>query len=438
VKPKKRLRWWIAWTLFFSTVINYINRMTLSVLAPVITQQFHLNHSQLSWVFGFFQLSYAGMWLIGGVLLDIIGTRLGLALAVIWWSTISMLTGLANSLTQFAVLRFLLGIGEGCNWPGASKAVAEWFPAKERGVAVAIFDSGSSVGGAVAIIGVPWVAIKLGWRYAFVVSGVLGFVWLALWRRVYYPLSRHPRLTSEEKDLIEAGRDTAKVSARAGAGRWLTLLTDSNTWGILLGRSLTDPIWWFYVFWLPQYLSEIRGFSLKQIAAFAWIPFVAADIGNFTGGLISGFLIKRGMATLRARKWVCVVSCLPVIAGIPAVRTHNAYMALALIAFAVWGYASWSTMGLTFPSDLFPQDVVASVTGVSGLGAGLAGAAFTLIVGKLVDRFSYYPAFFAAATMPLLATAAVLILLRPRQAGSGQMGRSANGQSEVGFSSAET
>jgi len=415
VKPKKRLRWWIAWTLFFSTVINYINRMTLSVLAPVITQQFHLNHSQLSWVFGFFQLSYAGMWLIGGVLLDIIGTRLGLALAVIWWSIISMLTGLANSLSQFAIFRFLLGIGEGCNWPGASKAVAEWFPAKERGVAVAIFDSGSSVGGAVAAITVPWIAITLGWRYAFVVSGVLGFLWLALWLRVYYPLNRHPRLTSEEKDLIEAGRDTAKVSERAGAGRWLTLLKDSNTWGIVLGRSLTDPIWWFYVFWLPQYLSDARGFSLKQIAAFAWIPFVAADIGNFTGGLTSGFLIKRGMSTLRARKWVCVVSCLPVIAGIPAARAHNAYVALALIAFAVWGYASWSTMGLTFPSDLFPQDVVASVTGVSGLGAGLVGALFTLAVGKLVDRFSYYPAFFAAATMPLLATVAVLILLRPRQ-----------------------
>jgi len=363
------------------------------------------------------------MWLIGGVLLDIIGTRLGLALAVVWWSIVSMLTGLANSLSQFAVFRFLLGIGEGCNWPGASKAVAEWFPAKERGVAVAIFDSGSSVGGAIAAITVPWVAITLGWRYTFVISGILGFLWLALWLRVYYPLNRHPRLTSGEKAFIESGSDTAKVSARSGVGRWLTLLRDRNTWGIVLGRSLTDPIWWFYVFWLPQYLSDARGFSLKQIAAFAWIPFVAADIGNFTGGLISGFLIKRGMPTLRARKWVCAVSCLPVIAGIPAARTHNPYMALALIAFAVWGYASWSTMGLTFPSDLFPQDVVASVTGLSGLGAGLAGALFTVVVGKLVDRFSYYPAFFAAATIPLFATASVLILLRSRQEGGRQMGR---------------
>ncbi|HUI41669.1 MAG TPA: MFS transporter [Terriglobia bacterium] len=396
-----------------STVVNYINRQTLSVLAPIITREFHLSHTQLSWILSSFQLSYAAMWLLGGMLLDVIGTRLGLALAVVWWSIVSLLTGFANSLSQLAVFRFLLGIGEGVNWPGASKAVAEWFPARERGVAVAIFDSGSSVGGAVAAVAIPWVALGLGWRYAFALSGVLGLMWLALWLRIYHPLSVHPRLSAEERALIEAGRDTAALSARSGAAKWLNLLGQSNTWGILLGRSLTDPIWWFYVFWLPQYLSDARGFSLKQIAAFAWIPFVAADLGNFTGGFASGWLIKRGLPVLRARKWVCAASCLPVIAGIPAATTHSAYLALALIAFAVWGYASWSTMGLTFPSDLFPQDVVASVTGLSGLGAGLAGALFTMAVGRLVDRYGYNPAFFAAATLPLLATVSVLALLRP-------------------------
>jgi MFS transporter, ACS family, hexuronate transporter len=258
------------------------------------------------------------------------------------------------------------------------------------------------------------VSLALGWRYAFAVSGVLGFAWLLLWLRIYYPLDRHPRVSDQERALIEAGHDTAKQSARSGLARWLHLLRDRNSWGILLGRSLTDPIWWFYVFWLPQYLSDARGFSLKQIAAFAWIPFVAADIGNFTGGFASAFLIKRGVAVLRARKWVCAISCLPVLAGIPAATTHSAYSALAFIAFAVWGYASWSTMGLTFPSDMFPQDAVASVTGLSGFGAGLVGTLFTLAVGKLVDKFSYFPAFFAAATLPLLATAAVLILLSPR------------------------
>ena len=420
MKPLKHLRWWIVWTLFGSTVINYISRQTFAVLAPVITKQLHLSHTDLSRVFSAFQISYASMWLIGGVLLDVVGTRLGLALAVIWWSAISMLTGLADSILSFELFRFLLGIGEGCNWPGASKTVAEWFPAKERGVAVAIFDSGSSVGGALAALVIPWIAIYLGWRSAFAFSGVLGFIWLIVWLAVYHPLDRHPRITSEERNLIVAGRDTATTSSRRGARRWLSLLGQSNVWGIVLGRSLTDPIWWFYISWLPQYLSDARGFSLRQIAVFSWLPFVAADLGNFTGGFASGFLIKRGVPVVRARKWVCVVSSLPMLAGIPAATTHSAYRALAFISFAVWGYAAWSTMGLTFPSDLFPQDVVASVTGVSGLGAGLAGALFTLVVGWLVDRFSYSPAFFAAALIPLLATASVLVLIgAPERAESG-------------------
>ncbi len=417
----KRIRWWIVWTLFGSTVVNYIDRQTFSVLAPVISRELHFSHTDLARIISSFQFSYAGMWLVGGVMLDLVGTRLGLSLAIVWWSAISMMTGLANSVSSFGAFRFLLGIGEGCNWPGASKTVAEWFPAKERGVAVAIFDSGSSVGGALAAILVPWIAIFFGWRYAFVQSGLLGFIWLAVWLTVYRPLDRHPRVSAEERALIKSGHDTAADSSQKGLAKWITLLKQPNTWGIVLGRSLTDPIWWFYVFWLPQYLSDARGFSLKQIASFAWIPFVAADIGNFTGGLTSGFLIKRGMTVVRARKWVCVVSSAPILAGIPAATTHNPYLAVILISFAVWGYASWSTMGLTFPSDLFPQDVVATVTGISGLGAGVAGALFTLLVGWLVDRFSYFPAFFLAGTVPLLATLCVLVIIRPpRNAGMEQ------------------
>jgi ACS family hexuronate transporter-like MFS transporter len=275
------------------------------------------------------------------------------------------------------------------------------------------------VGGAIAALAVPWVAILLGWRYAFVLSGVLGFLWLIAWLAVYHPLDRHPRVSLEEHALIEAGRDPDAPSPRRGIERWLSLLRQSNVWGIVIGRSLTDPIWWFYVFWLPQYLSDARGFSLKQIAAFAWLPFVAADIGNFTGGFASGLLIRRGVSVVRARKWVCVMSSLPILAGIPAATTHNAYWALFLISFSVWGYASWSTMGLTFPSDLFPQDVVASVTGLSGLGAGLAGTLFTLLVGWLVDKFSYFPAFFLAGTIPLLATVSVLLMIHlPQRVGA--------------------
>jgi MFS transporter, ACS family, hexuronate transporter len=413
-RPRRfgRVRWWIVWTLFFSTVTNYVSRQTFSVLAPMITAQYHLTHTDLAKILGAFQISYALTWFIGGIFLDVIGTRLGLALAVTFWSLVNVLTAFASSAFTFGASRFLLGIGEGFNWPGASKTVAEWFPSEERSLAVAIFDSGSSIGGAAAALVIPLIAVSFGWRSAFVFSGLIGFVWLLMWLRVYHPLDRHPRVTSEEVSFIRAGQDVPSVSTQHGMRRWLELLRERNVWAVVLGRALTDPIWWFYVFWLPQYLSDARGFSMERIALFAWMPFIAADLGNFTGGLISGYCIRRGVSVIRARTLVCTVSCLPILAGIPAAGVHSVYAALALICLALWGYASWSTMGLTLPSDLFPQDVVATVTGFSGLAAGLVGAAFTLIVGILVDHFSYKPAFLVAGLLPLIATACLLLLVR--------------------------
>jgi ACS family hexuronate transporter-like MFS transporter len=398
--------------LFFSTITNYISRQTFSVLAPLISAQYHLSHTDLAKIFGAFQISYAVTWLLGGIFLDAVGTRLGLAIAVVFWSVVNILTGFATSVFAFASFRFLLGIGEGFNWPGASKTVAEWFPSQERSLAVAIFDSGSSVGGAVAALVIPLIAVAFGWRSAFVFSGLLGFIWLLVWLRVYHPLDRHPRVTPMEAAYIAGGQDVPSVSPQRGVHRWLSLARDRNVWGIVLGRALTDPIWWFYVFWLPQYLRDARGFSLTRIALFAWMPFVAADIGNFTGGLISGYCIRRGLSVVRARIWVCAFSSLPILAGIPAASVHSVYAAIGLICFALWGYASWSTMGLTLPSDLFPQDVVATVTGLSGLAAGLVGAVFTFAVGILVDRFSYGPAFLVAGLLPLIATACLMLLVR--------------------------
>lgn len=417
-RPGGRVRWWIVWTLFFSTVTNYISRQTFSVLSPMIAAEFHLSHSDIARILGSFQISYAVTWLLGGILLDIVGARLGLALAVVFWSVVNMLTGFASSIFAFASFRFLLGIGEGFNWPGASKVVAEWFPDRERSLAVAIFDSGSSVGGAIAALAIPMVALAFGWRSAFAASGLLGFFWLVLWLRVYHPLKAHPQVTPDEVELIASGQDAPAASTNRGLRRWIALARNRNVWGVVLGRALTDPIWWFYVFWLPQYLSDARGFTLQRIAMFAWMPFVAADIGNFTGGWISGYCIRRGVSVVRARIWVCAISCLPILAGIPAVGAQSPYSAIALICFALWGYASWSTMGLTLPSDLFPRDVVATVTGLSGLAAGLAGTGFTLAVGFLVDRFSYRPAFWAAAILPLFATAAVMLLIRQPQPAS--------------------
>jgi ACS family hexuronate transporter-like MFS transporter len=407
-----RVRWWIVWTLFFSTVTNYISRQTFSLVVPIISAQYHLTNTDLGKIFAAFQVSYAVTWLLGGIFLDAVGTRIGLAVAVVFWSVVNIFTGFASTVFGFASFRFLLGIGEGFNWPGASKTVAEWFPSQERSLAVAIFDSGSSVGGAVAALSIPLIAIKFGWRSAFVFSGLIGFVWLLMWLRVYDLPDRHRRVTPEEVSYIRAGQDLPSVSPERGLRRWLKLARDRNVWGIVLGRALTDPIWWFYIAWLPKYLSDARGFSLERIALFAWMPFIAADLGNFTGGLISGYCIRRGVSVVRARTWVCAFSCLPILAGIPAAGVHSVYAALALICVALWGYASWSTMGLTLPSDLFPQDVVATVTGLSGLAAGLVGAVFTMAVGMLVDRFSYAPAFLVAGLLPLFATACVLFLVR--------------------------
>ncbi|ADV83503.1 MFS transporter [Terriglobus saanensis] len=408
-----RTRWWIVWTLFCSTTINYISRQTFSVLSPMIASQYHLSHADLAKIIGAFQLSYALTWLLGGIFLDAVGTRIGLTIAVIWWSAVNIAMGFARSVAGFAAMRFMLGIGEGLNWPGASKTVAEWFPNEERSVAVAIFDSGSSVGGALAAIVIPWIAIVFGWRWSFVFSGGLGFVWLFLWLYVYHPLDRHPRVSPEEVALIRAGHEGVEVIQRTGISRWTYLLKDRNVWGIVLGRALTDPIGWFYVFWLPQYLSDARGFSLKQIALFAWMPFVAADLGNFTGGYLSSYFVRRGMTVFQARFWVCVISCVPILAGIPAARVDSAHSALILICFALWGYASWSTMGLTLPSDLFPQDVVGTVTGFSGFAAGLASVFFTFVIGVTVDRFSYRPAFLVAGLLPIAATVCLKLLIRP-------------------------
>jgi ACS family hexuronate transporter-like MFS transporter len=223
----------------------------------------------------------------------------------------------------------------------------------------------------------------------------------------------HPNVTQAEVSLIRSGQDIPVASAEHGIKRWLKLARNRNVWGIVLGRALTDPIWWLYVFWPPKYLSDCTWIFIDTYCSlFAWLPFVAADLGNFTGGLISGYRIRRGLSVVRARLLVCIVSCLPMLLGIPAARVENIYSAMGLICLALWGYASWSTMGLTLPSHLFPQDVVATVTGMSGLAAGFLGAAFTFAVGILVDRFSYRPAFLVAGLMPLLATAFLVLLVR--------------------------
>jgi ACS family hexuronate transporter-like MFS transporter len=416
MKPIKDLRWWIATLLFLATLINYIDRQTLSVLAPLLREKFHMSNTDYSRVVFAFLLAYTFMQSGFGRIMDRLGTKRGFSLAIIGWSVAALLHAGVNSTFQLGICRFLLGAGEAGNWPGAVKAIAEWFPAKSRALAIGFFNSGSSLGAVIAPPVVAWIALHWGWRAAFLLTGLLGFLWLIAWLVFYYSPQAHPLITAGELEFIGAGRATAvgEVGAPArAAAPWGSLLRYRQVWGLVLSRMLADPVWWFYVFWLPEYLSRERHFSLQMIGYFAWIPFLTADAGNFLGGWLSGYLIRRGRPVLASRTTVMLVSAATMLAGIPAVLTENAFVALALISLATLAYSCWAANVLTLPADLFPHDRVASVSGMSGTGGATGGMIFTLITGFVLDRFSYLPIFVAAGLMPLAAAAIIKWGVRP-------------------------
>jgi ACS family hexuronate transporter-like MFS transporter len=400
------LRWWIASLLFLATVINYIDRQTLSVLAPVLRDQFQMSNTDYSRIVFAFLLAYMIMQSGSGRIMDRLGTRLGFSLTIAWWSAAAMLHATASSILSFGLFRFLLGLGEAGNWPGAVKAISEWFPPKERAFAIGFFNSGSTIGAVIAPPLVAWIALTWGWRSAFILTGALGLLWLVLWLMFYRLPAEHRWIRKSELLYIQTA---AQAEAHAAVRpRWLDLFRYKQVWGLVLGRMLADPVWWFYVFWLPEYLKRERNFSLAMIGYFAWIPFLTADLGNLAGGAASGSLIKRGWSVLASRKTVMVASAVVMMAGIPAVLAKDANAALALISLATFAYSTWAANILTLPADLFPQHVVASVSGLSGTGAALGGMVFTLIIGIVVDRFSYLPVFVAAGVMPLVAALFIL------------------------------
>lgn len=392
------LRWWIAAVLFLAAVINYVDRQTLSVLAPVLRDEFRMTNTDYSRVVSAFMLAYLIMQTGFGRLMDRLGTRRGYSLCVVWWSIAAMAHAAARSTLDLGVARFLLGLGQAGYWPGAVKAISEWFPARERAVAIGIFTSGSALGAVIAPPLVAWLTMNFQWPSTFLITGSLGFFWLVIWLIFYRHPREHPWLRKSELEHIERGQ--AETSEHVP---WKELFRYRQVWGLVLGRMLSDPVWWFYVFWLPEYLKRERDFSLALIGYFAWIPFLAAAAGSLWGGAASSLLIKHGMPLLRARKAVMFLSVLLMMCGIPAVLTANVGTALALISVATFSYATWSANIMTLAADLFPQKIVASVSGLSGTGAATGGIAFTLIVGAVVDRFSYVPVFIASGLMPLVA-----------------------------------
>ncbi|MBK5291762.1 MAG: MFS transporter [Acidobacteriia bacterium] len=420
------LRWWIGGLLFASTVINYIDRQTLSVLAPRLKTEFQWSNSDFAMVVIAFRLAYAVGQTLMGRLLDVVGTRRGLLYAVSWYSAAAMLTSLAVGLKSFAGFRFLLGLGEAGNWPGATKAVSEWFPKSERGWAVALFDSGSAIGGAIA----PFLVITIyayfdSWRPAFLLTGLLGSLWIPVWKRLYHPPESHPNISEAEREMIvkakaQEEKEERRVEPGPGAGSWKALLRLPQTWAIILGRSLTDPVWFFITDWFAIFLVA-KGFQIENTIAGFWIPFLAADFGNFFGGGFSSWLISRGWKVVAARKLVMGVCGLGMTALIPAVHATSLGMIAGLFAIATFCYAAWSTMALALPSDLYPSRLVATVSGMSGTGAGLGTILSTILIGRIADRYSFEPILIGASVIPVIATVLVLVLLgrRPKAVAAG-------------------
>jgi len=404
------LRWWIAGLIFLATLINFVNRLTISVLAPELTTKFHLSATQFAGVANSFLIAYTISQGISGRLYDRIGVKRGFTVSIIVWSLASMAHALARGLVSLDGFRFLLGLGEAGNWPGAAKAIADWFPARERAFAMGIFNSGTSIGSVVAMPLIVWIDLRFGWQATFLVLGGAGFVWLALWLWFYQAPERHRFLRPEEYALIRADGPAVK-------GRPIPLgqlLHCRQAWAIAVARFCADPVWWLYITWLPLYLSRVHGFSLQQIGLFAWVPFVAADAGSLGGGWMSGFLMARGWSVNRARKAVIVGGMMAMSAGVLAARAKSAAEALAWIAVVLFGFQSWINNVQTLPSDYFPERAVGAVTGMGGVGAGIGAMLLIQTTGFVVDRWhTYTPILIAAAVLPLAATASLFILGGP-------------------------
>lgn len=413
VKPIRYLRWYIGGLLFSITIINYIDRQTLSALAPILKVEYQWSNSDFAVILISFRIAYTVMQSVFGRILDLIGTRRGLSISVTFYSIIGALTATAQGLVSFSAFRFLLAVGESANNPGGSKAVSEWFPPKERAWAVALFDSGSSIGGAVA----PFIVLFIykvfdSWRPAFVMTASLGFLWLLAWKRLYHIPEMHPRLSPEELAYIREGRASLPAEGTSQpAIPWLKLLGYRQTWGIILGRFLLDPYWFFMSEWYAIFLSS-KGFSLEASILGFWAPFLGADLGNFFGGGLSSYWIKKGWPVGKSRRTVLLIFGPSMLLLIPAAFSSNYYLLLFLFAYASFAYAACSTMFLTLPADVFNTRAVGSVMGLGGSGAGIGVLITTFLIGYISDHFSFQPIIITASIIPCVATAVFVSLVR--------------------------
>ena len=393
-------RWTVCALLFFATTINYVDRQVLGILAPTLQKSLGWSESDYGNIVASFQAAYALGLLLFGRIMDQIGTRKGLSWAIVFWSLASMAHSLAASVAGFSLARFALGLGEAGNFPAAIKTVAEWFPRKERALATGIFNAGSNIGAVVAPLLVPGIALAYGWRWAFLATGMLGFVWLIFWLAFYHRPEEHPRLSSEELAYVRSDAEDSAVKIP-----WARLLPLRQTWAFAAGKFLTDPVWWFYLSWLPKFLSKKHGLTLDKIGLPLIVIYLMADIGSIGGGWLSSRLIARGMSVNQARKTAMFGCALLVVPIMAASGASNLWVAVLLIGLAAAAHQGWSANLYTLVSDTFPRRAVGSVIGIGGMAGAIGGMFVASAVGYFLQRTggNYVPLFVIAGSAYLVA-----------------------------------
>ncbi len=412
----RQVRWWILSLLLLAMILSFVDRQALSLVAPILRNDLGLSATQYGQIVSLFMLGMlVGEFPMGWVM-DRFGPRKGLTFAVVSWSIANALHALARSALSFGLFRFWLGTGECGSTSGSVKVVSQWFPTRERGFALGVFNSGSMLGAMIAAPLVAAITLTWGWRMAFVVPSAVGLVWLILWQLVYRAPGQHPRLTAAEAHYIRDGAETADDDASLVLPSSRSLLSHRNTWALMLCRGLVGPVVHFYLFWLPEYLFRERGMSLKEIGLFAWIPFVCGDIGSLTGGWLAGRLITTGMPVFRARAVPLLIGAVLCVASLGVGYAGTATGAIAAICVVLFGHTFISANMFASVSDMFPSNAAARVTALTGIAGAVTGLIFPTLTGFLVDRVSYQPIFFMVAVMPLLGVTGFLLLGRgPRR-----------------------
>jgi MFS transporter, ACS family, aldohexuronate transporter len=406
-----RYRWIICGLLFAATAINYIDRQTIGVLKPTLQAELKWTESSYADIVLWFQFAYAIGYLAFGPIIDRIGARVGYAVAFSVWTLAHIAHGFVHSITQFALVRFTLGLGESGGFPSSLKAVSEWFPQKERALAVGVFNAGSNIGAIVTPIVVPIITLEWGWRAAFVVTGAVTFVWLIAWLTMYRSPAAHNELSAAELAYIRSGEATATASAPVS---WLKLLRVRETWAYALGKFLTDPIWWLYLFWLPDFLSKRYHLDLQSFGPPLVAIYVLSDVGSVLGGWGSSRLMKSGSTANVARKTTMLICALAVIPIVFAQFVSHLWAAVAIIGLATAAHQAWSANLMTLPSDMFPRLAVGSVVGIGGMAGAVGGMLMSKYNGYILDVFGSYQPIFALAGGAYIAGIAVIHFLSPR------------------------